>query len=71
MWDAITKDYTYKSVFSQACLRHEFSSAHCLEKGDIQAFLNDLHMKKAELSTVGVNISNDDYRNSIIQSLPC
>ena len=70
MWDAITKDYTYKSVFSQAHLRREFTSARCPEKGDIQAFLNDLRMKKAELSAVGVNISDDDYRNSIIQSLP-
>jgi len=28
-------------------------------------------MKKAELAAVGVNISDDDYWNSIIQSLPC
>ena len=27
MWDAITKDYTYKSVFSQAHLHCEFTSA--------------------------------------------
>jgi len=70
MWNAITKDYTYKSIFSQACLCCEFTSACCPEKGDIQAFLNDLCMKKAKLSAVGVNISNDNYQNSIIQSLP-
>ena len=28
-------------------------------------------MKKAELSAVGVNINDDNYWNSIIQSLPC
>jgi len=61
MWDAITKDYTYKSVFSQARLYCEFTSARCPEKGDIQAFLNGLCMKKAELSAIGVNISNDDH----------
>jgi len=71
MWDAITKNYTYKSVFSQAHLHRKLTSACCPEKGDIQAFLNNLHIKKAELLAVGVNISNDDYQNSIIQSLPC
>ena len=70
MWDAITKDYTYKSVFSQARLHCEFTSARCPEKEDIQAFLNDLRMKKAELVVVDVNISDDDYWNSIIQFLP-
>ena len=40
-----------------------------LEKRNIQVFLNDLHMKKAELSAVGVNINDDNYWNSIIQSL--
>ena len=69
MWDAIIKEYSYKSVFSQACLRREFTSAHCPKKGDIRIFLNDLRAKKAELSVVGVNINDDDYRNSIIQSL--
>jgi len=33
--------------------------------------INDLRMKKAKLSAVGVNINNDNYWNSIIQSLPC
>jgi len=57
MWDTITKNYTYKSVFLQACLCHEFTSNRCPEKGNIQAFLNNLHMKKAELLAVGVNIT--------------
>jgi len=70
MWDTITKDYTYKSVFLQARLCCEFTSNCCPEKGNIQAFLNNLHMKKAELSAVGVNINNNNYWNSIIQSLP-
>jgi len=57
------------SVFSQACLYHKFMSICYLEKRNIQVFLNDLHMKKAELSAVGVNINDDNYWNSIIQSL--
>jgi len=70
MWDAIIKEYSYKSIFSQAHLHREFTSACCPEKGDIRIFLNNLCGKKAELSAVGVNINDDDYRNSIIQSLP-
>jgi len=33
-------------------------------------FLNDLYVKKAELSAVSVNINDNSYWNSIIQSLP-
>lgn len=70
MWDAIVRDYTYKSAFSQAHLRREFMTARCPDKGDVRAFLNDLRAKKVELSAVGVNISDDDYQSAIIQSLP-
>ena len=61
MWDAIVRDYTYKSTFSQACLRREFTTARCPDKGNVRAFLNDLRAKKAELSAVGVNIGDNDY----------
>lgn len=70
MWEAIVRSYTYKSVFAQARLRRDFQNARCPEKGDIRTFLNELCAKKAELAAVGVTISDDDYRNAIIQSLP-
>lgn len=70
MWDAIVRGYTYKSVFAQARLRREFQTARCPERGDIRTFLNELCAKKAELAAVGVTISDDDYRNAIIQALP-
>jgi hypothetical protein len=70
MWDAIVHDYTYKSVFTQACLHQEFGSTRCPDKGDVCNFLNELCMKKAELAAVGVIISDKEYQNAIIQSLP-
>ena len=41
IWDTITKDYTYKSVFLQAFLYCKFTNACCPNKGDVWAFLNN------------------------------
>jgi hypothetical protein len=70
MWDAIVHDYMYKSVFAQARLCQEFGGTCCPDKGDVCNFLNELCAKKAELAAVGVIISDEEYQNAIIQSLP-
>ena len=41
MWDAITKDYTYKSIFLQAHLHCEFTNICCSEKEDICVLVSD------------------------------
>ncbi len=41
-----------------------------LDKGDVRIFLKGLRAKRAELAIVGVQISDDDYRSTIVQSLP-
>ncbi|KAG2361726.1 hypothetical protein BDR07DRAFT_1461313 [Suillus spraguei] len=42
----------------------------CPGGGDVRAFLDELHAKRDELSAVGVQIEEKDYRSTIIQSLP-
>ena len=70
MWDTITNDYTYKSIFSQTFLYCKFTNACYPNKGDVWAFLNDLHTNKAELSAISIVINNNNYQYSIIQFLP-
>jgi hypothetical protein len=70
MWDAIVHDYMYKSIFVQAHLHQEFGGTCCSDKGDVCNFLNELCVKKAKLTAVRVIISDKEYWNAIIQSLP-
>jgi hypothetical protein len=70
MWEAVVKEYTYKSDYSQANLHQEFMASHCPSGGDVQVFLTNLRAKKSELLAVGVQISDNEYRSAIIQSLP-
>lgn len=70
MWETIKKDFTYKGAFSQTRMRRDFLSTRCPKDGNVRTFLNDLRSKRAELDAMGISINNDDYRSTIIQSLP-
>ena len=53
-------------VLSQTHLCCEFTNTYCSDKENIQVFLNNLCVKKAELFAINIVISDDDYQNSII-----
>jgi len=55
-WDAIINEYTEKGAFTQTDLCTCFLESKCLDKGNVQQFLDELHMKQEELATVGVGI---------------
>ena len=42
----------------------------CPAQGNVRKFLDNLHVKKEELATVGVIIDDGDYRSTILSSLP-
>jgi len=69
-WDAITSEYTEKGAFTQTDLRMHSLKSKCPDKGNVQQFLDELHMKQEELATVGVDIDENDYHSTIISSLP-
>jgi len=70
MWAEIVREYTQKGAYVQTDLCAKFLESKCPAGGDIRQFLDDLHMKRDELSAVGVPIEEKDYRSTIIQSLP-
>ncbi|KAK0433213.1 uncharacterized protein EV420DRAFT_1489364 [Desarmillaria tabescens] len=69
-WEAIVDEYTNKGTYAQTDLRNQFMDMKCEERGDVRVFLDSLRTKREELVTYGVLISADDYRSTIISSLP-
>jgi hypothetical protein len=69
-WNAIVTEYTEKGAYAQTDLRTRFLESKCPEKGNVREFLDNLRVKREELATVGVDIDENDYRSTIISSLP-
>ena len=69
-WAAIITEYTQKGTFAQTELRTQFLESKCPDKGNVRTFLEDLDTKRESLATVGVEINEDDYRSTMIRSLP-
>jgi hypothetical protein len=70
MWNEIVREYTEKGAYAQTDLRTKFLESKCPGGGDVRTFLDELRAKRDELSAVGVQIDEKDYRSTIIQSLP-
>ena len=66
MWTEIVREYTKKGAYAQTDLRTKFLESRCPSNGDIRQFLDDLRAKRDELSAVGVQIEEKDYRSTII-----
>lgn len=69
-WAAIEKEYTEKGAYAQTDMRARFLESKCPEKGNVREFLDNLRVKREELASVGVEITEQDYRSTIISSLP-
>ncbi len=69
-WDAIKTEYTEKGTYAQTQLRSDFMTSKVDDKGNVRKFLEGLRVKREELDTLGVTILEDDYRSTIISSLP-
>jgi hypothetical protein len=70
MWAAIVAEFTSKGAYAQTELRTKFLESKCPRDGDVRAWLNSLCTKKEQLSAVGVTIDDQDFRSTIIASLP-
>jgi hypothetical protein len=63
-------EYTLKGAFAQADLCSHFMELKCPDMGNVQEFLDALHVKKEELAMYGIIIKDKDYCSTIITSLP-
>ena len=48
----------------------KFLELKCPHQGNVHEFLDNLHVKKEELATVGVIIEDGDYHSTILSSIP-
>ncbi|KZV84356.1 hypothetical protein EXIGLDRAFT_624329, partial [Exidia glandulosa HHB12029] len=69
-WAAVTAEYAVKGEYAAANMRERFMATKCGDKENVRKFLDDLAMKREELAAVGVEISDKDYRSTIINSIP-
>ena len=69
-WDAVVKEFSKKSAYAQTDLRAKFMAMRCPEKTNPREFLENLRVKKEELSQAGVTIEEKDYFSVILSSLP-
>lgn len=70
MWSEIICEYTEKGTYAQMDLQTKFLKSKCTTGSDVRQFPDELRTKRDELSAVGVQIEEKDYRSTIIQSLP-
>ena len=60
-WEAIVSEYTEKGAYAQTDLRGRFLESKCPDKGNVREFLDNLRVKREELTSVGVDIDEKDY----------
>lgn len=70
MWKHIEETFTTKGAYAQTNLRAEFLQSKCPAGGNVREFLENLTVRRETLTTLGVTISEDDFRSTIITSLP-
>lgn len=68
-WKEIVCEYTEKDTYVQMDLCTKFLQSKCPDKGDVQIWLDSLHVQKEELAQVGVAIDKKDFCSTIIPSL--
>jgi gag-polypeptide of LTR copia-type len=69
-WDAVKLEFSARSKHAKNNLKQEFLDMCCPRGGDVRAFLTSLQTKQNEIQAAGAKISNDEYEQMILQSIP-
>ena len=69
-WDVVVKEFSKKSAYAQVDLQTKFMAIHCPDKTNPREFLENLRVKREELSQAGVDIEEKDYLLVILSFLP-
>lgn len=69
-WEAVVKEFSKKSAYAMADLRAKFMALRCPDKTNPRDFLENLRVKKEELSQAGISVEEKDYLSVILSSLP-
>jgi hypothetical protein len=69
-WSILSREYTAKSAYAQNDLEDAFLEMRCPRGGDVRDFLTSLRHKREQLTAAGVQITNRDYRRTVLRGIP-
>jgi hypothetical protein len=69
-WSILSQEYTAKSAYAQNDLEDAFLEMRCPQGGDVRDFLTSLRHKREQLTAAGVQITNRDYRRTVLRGIP-
>src|SRR5882757_1464468 len=69
-WKLVTEEYTRKGLFARADLHQSFMVSKSPRGVNVRRWLTDLGTKREELVTSGIDISDAEYRATILSSIP-
>ncbi|KAI9459736.1 hypothetical protein BJY52DRAFT_1186356 [Lactarius psammicola] len=69
-WDKVMTEFSVKSQYAETDLLTTFSKMCCPRGGDVRTFLGQMCVKREELATVGVTMTEKEYRSAIIKAIP-
>jgi hypothetical protein len=68
-WTKVKGEFSMKSQYAEVDLLTSFTEMCCTGTTDICSFLGLMHVKCEELATVGVTISDKDYKSAILKAV--
>src|SRR5712691_779099 len=59
-----------KSVYAQYALRQSFLDMQCMKGGDVRAFLENLELRRNELTAAGVTVTDAEFECTVLRGIP-
>jgi hypothetical protein len=69
-WTTVSLDYQAKSTYAQANLYQAFLEMHCAKGANVREFLTSLCYKCKELAAARVQVTNKEYKRTILRGIP-
>ena len=59
-----------KSVYAQHALHQSFLDMQCMKGGNIRAFLENLELRRNELTAAGVTVTDAEFECTVLRGIP-
>ena len=69
-WDELAKQNKVSGIYARLDLEQSFLDMRCPRGGDVRNFITDLRYKRKALAAVGVHITDDELRRTLLLGLP-
>ena len=69
-WDELVEENKVTGIYARLDLERSFLDMRCPRGGDVRAFIADLRYKRESLAAVGIDITDDEFRRTLLLGLP-